>query len=56
MDMASEQFSIDAMVCSYNVYKDVWEAAIGKEQCVFVAEIADDGTSLASAPSGSSSF
>ena len=54
--MASEQFSIDAMVCGYNVYKDVWEAAVGKEQCVFVAEIADDGTSLVSIPLGSTSF
>lgn len=53
--MVSERFSIDSMVLGYNVYKNVREADVGKEQRVLVAEIADNGTSLASAPSGSSS-
>ena len=31
MDMASERLSVEAMVHGYHVYKDVWEAAVGKE-------------------------
>ena len=55
VDMASQQFSVEAMVRGYHVDKDVREAVVRKD-CMFVAEIADDGTSLASTPWVSSSF
>ena len=31
VDMASKRFSVEAMVRSYHVYKDVWKAAVKKE-------------------------
>ena len=34
VDMASEWFSVEAMVCGYHIHKGVWEAAVGKELCV----------------------
>ena len=57
--MASERFGVEAMACGCHVYKYVWEAAVGKELRVCVADIVDDDTSLASAlvaPWGSVSF
>ena len=29
--MASKRFSMEVMVRRYHIYKDVWEAAVGKE-------------------------
>ena len=31
MDIVSERFSMEVMVRSYHVYKDVWKAAVGEE-------------------------
>ena len=31
MDIASEQFRVEAMVHSYNVYKSIWEAVVREE-------------------------
>ena len=28
----ARKFSIEAMVCGYHIYEDIWDATIGKEQ------------------------
>ena len=33
LEMTSESFSIEVMVCGYHVYEDIWEAALGEELC-----------------------